>query len=903
MRPIRVCAVVSLFLTVLLPRSEALLPEAMPAGETAFSGAVWVADDIVVVHVGEAIEVAETWVGDIKPGEHLEIPAIQGMTREEYERLKSPDPSKLHREWEANFDAAVVREVKTFKDGGAERRVNESTLRLVHGTLAVLLLGRAKEGEKKREDRWIVTGDGHRYSATIGDRVNQWSASVAWGCENQVYFLACVEIPGPPSPRPLTNTIRGDGPALTLEQFKEMVFLVRRHRHDYDAAMTIVDSRDRIRALKPMLDPALHSPAFALASTETAACVTKLLEEAAAQGGDKMVGKVFASLVDSGDLMPNRDVLRAVGRAGSGVVLTLLRMSNMPAYGVCRSDVYTALGEADRKTFSVDYAALLEKERAFWVAESPRLTNVGWLSPPQDMTPVEANSWPLACRHYALIALLRVVNDNVANGIRHAWATSLLEASRSSRLDNSGAAKLYAPGDLESLRETARKFLAKSRPADAFDLKVDAIASALGRMQELWNSIPDATRNPGTGDPWRIPEVACGLALETIQLVRNDPSVRARFVVARVYDSLDAVPESYRLVLGVRDREDDRHLLGELIPPTEQNVHEDYRKAVNERLDRDAVVRVEGLRGEPILIGEPEDQVEPEMAAFLQEWHRVWRATGNGGYVICSEKPSSGAGPFADVGDVYKIRNEKPSCSIQQITDALEKPIVGAEVKARWTPVSEKGEKRPSGRLAFPGEVEVGPWVTDEQGKVDVALPDETLYVLEDLVVTHPDYGSAVLKAGTGEALRTVLVHRNAPEAKSATTGRVIDSDGKPVEKALLELHPAMEWSEYDVLQVLTDADGRFRAYPLVSEKYLKSHNNERPTIEGTAFGYDVFAPERRDLVPRTGLVSSQSEEVIAMEKGYFHTFTFVDNDGPISRDRLDSLCVSMSPEEFTPES
>ncbi|MFA6239739.1 MAG: carboxypeptidase-like regulatory domain-containing protein, partial [Candidatus Hydrogenedentales bacterium] len=870
MRRVRAWVVVFLLYAAFLPRGEG----ALRAG-ISLDDAIRTADDIVVVRVGETIEVVETLAGTIKPGEHMEIPTIVGMTREEYEtRKKQITERDTLRGLTVDFDAAVPKREASDSHGATNQY-----LKLVNGTTAVLFLNRARENEKDtHQDQFLLlTGDGHRFIERPQSE-SSFEFSVRWVCEGKVYGLGSRMIPGPLEPMPETDSLGGRGPAVTWEYFKEKIARIIGHRHEYEVAMEIADPRGRLRALKPLLDPEPDPSHAYLASQRTADCVSRLIQNAAAQGGDKAVGEVLASLVDTGDLSPCPLAIQVIGHAGPATIPALLRMYEMPSYDVYRSFVYTALGDADRKTFRLDYAALLDKERAFWQAEAPRLTEAGWLFPPHYEGPRVANSRPLSWRHSALIALLQVVSDNVTNAWRMDGESRLLETSHSARVDNAGAAKLYAPADLGSLRKTATEILAMPRAADALDTKTKGIAEALARMYDVWKTIPAPTPSPSTGQAQPTPGEICKATEDTVNAAQTEPALQPNFIIARVYDSLEAIPESYRLALGIRVRDDGLQrpagFSGSLSFPFYRMVS-NYWQQVEANMDRKAAARIEGLPESIFLVGDPEDQINPEMATLLREQHCVWREVRAGTYLAQGGEVSQAAPRFID---------------------ALVKPIAGATVTARWKKVSTATPPSAS-PLA-----EVGPWTTDAEGIAGIVFPDETSFKMVELMVSHPDYGTAVLKEGFGETLATVLVHKEAPEAKLASKGRVIGPDGKPVAKARLKLNPAMEWAEYAELWIVTDADGRFRAFPLVPEKYLVSHNFERPTIESTAFGYRVFAPEGRDFASMTGRVSSQSEAVIAMEKGYFHTFTFVDNDGPIGRDRLEPLFVRMDPEQFEPE-
>jgi len=161
--------------------------------------------------------------------------------------------------------------------------------------------------------------------------------------------------------------------------------------------------------------------------------------------------------------------------------------------------------------------------------------------------------------------------------------------------------------------------------------------------------------------------------------------------------------------------------------------------------------------------------------------------------------------------------------------------------------------------------------------------------------VSAPGYCKNIIET-YGSVKSGPLLTANVPAGSIAETrsvwGQVVDGNDNPVAGALVEptgcIPPGAKWigsSPYQLNWVVADLQGRFRAYLPVDESAYQIGTLIPPNTE---YAIEVESPEGTCLAPFNGrILNGQYNKVTLDYAGYFHTFVFEDQEGPIKDPEL----------------
>lgn len=225
--------------------------------------------------------------------------------------------------------------------------------------------------------------------------------------------------------------------------------------------------------------------------------------------------------------------------------------------------------------------------------------------------------------------------------------------------------------------------------------------------------------------------------------------------------------------------------------------------------------------------------------------------------------------------------------------DALGNPLANGAVTIHL------GTIRPERRVF------VGTQKLDEQGRLTLGFCPgygDTNYGREPgtfvFEVSHPEYaGVGVVqrypKRDRQAEVRTVFVPF-VPTASKASRrsiwGIVVDPDNSPVGGALIkgmDMYAPGRWlgsAGGQTYAVLTDQQGRFQMY-LPTKEDDETIGTLIPP--GTEYFVGIEPPRGSGVAPYTGRVPNGQQRRIQLEQGYFHTFVFESDGGPITDPRL----------------
>ncbi len=219
-------------------------------------------------------------------------------------------------------------------------------------------------------------------------------------------------------------------------------------------------------------------------------------------------------------------------------------------------------------------------------------------------------------------------------------------------------------------------------------------------------------------------------------------------------------------------------------------------------------------------------------------------------------------------------------------TDALGEPIPNATVEIFDARGWKVGRSEPFAKVQL-----------DEKGRLK---PPQSNVVLEMcyFVLSHPDYGIALIdptwRGRSGRLLETCtapLVRAGVKADERTIWGAVVDSNDTPVANALIECRMvgtpgggSIRTPYYNKYRTITDTQGSFAMY-LPIEKDSDKHGNLVPLA--SKYFVRIEAPKALDLQRYMGEINSGEETIITMFPvgygGYFHTFAFEDEFGPIT--------------------
>lgn len=238
--------------------------------------------------------------------------------------------------------------------------------------------------------------------------------------------------------------------------------------------------------------------------------------------------------------------------------------------------------------------------------------------------------------------------------------------------------------------------------------------------------------------------------------------------------------------------------------------------------------------------------------------------------------------------------------------ESYETYVVAALPKDKWCVFTDAlGEPIPNATVEiFPGSGwEVGRSESfakvklDEKGRLK---PPQSNVLLEmcHFVFSHPDYGIALIdptwKGRPGRLLENCtapLVRVGVKADERTIWGAVVDPNENPVADALIGCSRVIAQGrglinvpDYNRYRTITDKQGRFAMY-LPIDTDSDKHGSLVPPA--SKYFVDIKAPKALGLRPYMGEINSGEESIITMFPegygGYFHTFAFKDEFGPIS--------------------
>jgi len=157
-----------------------------------------------------------------------------------------------------------------------------------------------------------------------------------------------------------------------------------------------------------------------------------------------------------------------------------------------------------------------------------------------------------------------------------------------------------------------------------------------------------------------------------------------------------------------------------------------------------------------------------------------------------------------------------------------------------------------------------------------------------DFILSHPNYGIAKITGfevyKEAEKISLPLVRKGAEAQQRTIRGIIVDSQGKPVAKAVIACNEVRTLGE-DLIrsssygtESISDSNGAFIFY-LPNEDYGK-----RLIPPKSRYHVRIEAPREYNLLPFVGKIFNDEETEVVMESGgHFHRFAFEDKNGPIT--------------------
>ena len=219
-------------------------------------------------------------------------------------------------------------------------------------------------------------------------------------------------------------------------------------------------------------------------------------------------------------------------------------------------------------------------------------------------------------------------------------------------------------------------------------------------------------------------------------------------------------------------------------------------------------------------------------------------------------------------------------------TDALGEPIPNATVEIFAARDWKIDRSEPFAKVQL-----------DEKGRLKPPKSNVTLEMCL-FVISHPDYGIALIdptsRGRSGRLLETCtapLIRAGSKLDERTIWGAVVDPNDNPVAKALIECSFVISQgvgfihtSSYNRYRTITDTQGRFAMY-LPIENDSDKHGSLVPPA--SKYIVNIETPKGLGLRPYSGEINSGEETIITMFPegygGYFHTFAFEDEFGPIT--------------------
>jgi hypothetical protein len=179
---------------------------------------------------------------------------------------------------------------------------------------------------------------------------------------------------------------------------------------------------------------------------------------------------------------------------------------------------------------------------------------------------------------------------------------------------------------------------------------------------------------------------------------------------------------------------------------------------------------------------------------------------------------------------------------------------------------------------------------TDEKGQLKVPILHDSLGRF-NIVVSHPEYGLALVEHYYLKALSIILplVRIGTIADERCIWGTVADPEGNPVSGASIECRMAYTLGGgpiYTLIRpykVITDEWGAFCMY--LPNKKNPRHNDRGDLIPPKSkYDIKIESPGGLGLLPYEGQIENGRHTTITLERaGYFHTFAFDDENGPIT--------------------
>lgn len=225
--------------------------------------------------------------------------------------------------------------------------------------------------------------------------------------------------------------------------------------------------------------------------------------------------------------------------------------------------------------------------------------------------------------------------------------------------------------------------------------------------------------------------------------------------------------------------------------------------------------------------------------------------------------------------------------------DAFGRPIPHAAVEVTLYPTRDELERGPT----------IARLVSDNNGAINLPGPEGGRFAVK---VSHERYGIAYMHriGGGNGSVYLPLMPADDEARERALKGRVVLPDGRPAAGALVTIHEVLSQSHgvFRLLpsMVLTDADGRFIAYPPTTPP-----NTDRRTMIPPGANYD-FSVELQSE-PRQFRVDFQraggAETEILLPRGNkLRHFAFEDQKGIITDpERLETAFVSYRGKDIVP--
>ncbi|MHC4464509.1 MAG: hypothetical protein ACYS30_24225, partial [Planctomycetota bacterium] len=185
--------------------------------------------------------------------------------------------------------------------------------------------------------------------------------------------------------------------------------------------------------------------------------------------------------------------------------------------------------------------------------------------------------------------------------------------------------------------------------------------------------------------------------------------------------------------------------------------------------------------------------------------------------------------------------------------------------------------------------IQLGKYMLDEEGSLPVPRTRGSLNWF-DFVVSHPEYGTAMVSKSLREEMTTILlplVRRGSVAADRAVWGTIVDPQGNPVAGATIACREVRTLGEGlinpidDSSKVISDVNGFFTFY-----MPNKKHRDERGVLVPPKSRYYLIieAPQEYGLLHYSDWAMNGQDTTIIMEWGdYLRTFVFEDDSGLIT--------------------